>query len=60
VVNALSTCCDAWWAELVNKGAPSDLVLTSTNWVPTGHWSQVDQFWKKNFCNVLVIILNEF
>uniref|UniRef100_A0A915LFL7 SCP domain-containing protein n=1 Tax=Meloidogyne javanica TaxID=6303 RepID=A0A915LFL7_MELJA len=41
VVNALSTCCDLWWAELVNNGAPSDLVLTSSNWYPTGHWSQL-------------------
>ncbi|KAL7074932.1 hypothetical protein ACQ4LE_006083 [Meloidogyne hapla] len=41
VITALSTCCDAWWAELVNNGAPSDLVVTSSNWYPTGHWSQM-------------------
>uniref|UniRef100_A0A1I8BV08 SCP domain-containing protein n=1 Tax=Meloidogyne hapla TaxID=6305 RepID=A0A1I8BV08_MELHA len=46
VAKAFDICCDAWWNEAATYGVPSDLVLTETNWYPTGHFSQA--IFKKN------------
>ncbi|KAL7074931.1 hypothetical protein ACQ4LE_006082 [Meloidogyne hapla] len=47
VAKAFDICCDAWWNEAATYGVPSDLVLTETNWYPTGHFSQM-AWWNTN------------